>query len=443
MNRVRDGLAAGDRPTPAETSLRSGPRAAAPRRSARSSPHPAQTPRAASAPTARRRADGSSASFPSSGNSGPVRFQQPEAQPRKRREPRGDGLVPLDEQRAHREVGAETRHAVLVRHLRDLERHAERLRDRLQRDRRIAHLDALQRIAVRMRALVGGHARRDVADVDLEFLRKRFLDERDLFKRPDRLRVVDQALQGVLALVAPVGVEVIRQLPVRRVRRARVADGGVDRADPRLVLLQHLGLRPRLADFDLHEKIPGFDRRLQFLNGNAVGHQRNARDLRMPVRERRPIRRGNQIVEIRDPVLRRVEPPRREIDAHERVEGEGLAQSRVAGDLLSVGVNVVPDGFEQLDGIGKGLTLELLERPLAHRIHQRVAAALGVPGKHVRIAPEHALRTQPDPALPGRTLEHRDALPDFGHVAAFETKRPHERFAFEVGADGGEGDGTR
>ena len=329
---------------------------------------------------------------------------------------------------------------MLVRELRDLERHAERLRDRLQRDRRVTHLDSLQRVAVGVRALVGGHARRDVADVDLQLLGKRLLDQRDLIEGPDGLRVVDQPLQRVLALVAAVGVEVIRQLSVRRVGRAGLADGGVDRTDPRLVLLEHLGLRPGLADFDLHEKIARLDRRLQLLDGNAVGHQRNARDPRVPVSERGAIRGGDEVVEIRDPVFRRVEEPRREIDAHERIQRKRLAQPRVTGDFFSVGVNVVPDRIEQLDRIGKTLSLELLQRPLGHRIHQRVAPALGMPGKHVRVAPQHTLRTQPDAAPPARALQHRDALPDLRHVSALEPKRPHERLALELRADARDGD---
>ena len=160
------------------------------------------------------------------------------------------------------------------------------------------------------------------------------------------------------------------------------------------------------------------------------------------MRERWAIGRGDEIVEIRDAVFRRVELPRREIDAHERIQREGFAQPRVAGDFFSIRVNVVPDRFEQVDGVGKSLPFEPLDRPLAHRIHERVAPALGVTGKHVRIAPQHTLRAQPDAAFSGPALEHRNALPNFGHVAALKTKRPHQRLAFEVGADGGEGDGV-
>ena len=161
------------------------------------------------------------------------------------------------------------------------------------------------------------------------------------------------------------------------------------------------------------------------------------------MRERGAIGRGDEIVEICDAVFRRVELPRREIDTHQRIQREGFAQTGVAGDFFSIRMNVVPDRFKQVDGVGEGLSLQLLDRPLAHRVHERVAAALGVSGEHVRIAPQHTLRAQPDAALARPALEHRDALPDFGHVAALETKRPHERLAFEVRADGGEGDGTR
>ena len=145
-------------------------------------------------------------------------------------------------------------------------------------------------------------------------------------------------------------------------------------------------------------------------------------------------------------VPRRITPERlrRVLDVTvEALKALGIAQPRVAGDLLAIGVDVVPDRFEQVDGIGKGLPFELLERPLAHRIHQRIAAALGVPGKHVRVAPEHALRAKPEAAPARGALEQGRALPDLRLVTALEAEGPHERLALEVGADAGEGDGAR
>ena len=82
-------------------------------------------------------------------------------------------------------------------------------------------------VGVGVRALVGGDARGDVTDVDLQFLGEWFLDEGDLVEGADRARVVEQPEQGVLALVAPVGVEVVRQLPAGGPRRAGAADRGV------------------------------------------------------------------------------------------------------------------------------------------------------------------------------------------------------------------------
>ena len=45
------------------------------------------------------------------------------------------------------------------------------------------------------------------------------------------MALIEEAEQRVLALIAAVGVEVIRQLARRGVGRARVADGGVDGAE--------------------------------------------------------------------------------------------------------------------------------------------------------------------------------------------------------------------
>ena len=370
-----------------------------------------------------------------------VRLEQAKAEAGKRREARRHVLVPLDEQRAHREVGAEARHAALVGDLRDLERHAESLGDRLQRDGLVAHLNPLQRVGVGVGAFVGGDARRDVADVDFELLRKRFLDERDLIESSDGARVVEQFQQRILALVAAVGVEVIGQLAVRRVGRAGVADRGVDSGEPRLVLFQHLGLRPRLADLDLHEEVSLIDGRLQLVDRHRVSHQRDARDPVVPRGERRPVRGGDQVVEVRDAVLAGVEQPRGEIDADEGVEGEGFAQLGLAGDFFGVGVDIVPHRIEQLDRVGVATALELLHRPLGDGVHEGVAAALAVAGKNLRITPEDALRAEPDTALTRGALEHGGALPDLGLVAALETKRPHERLAFKVGADTGDGNG--
>ena len=62
-------------------------------------------------------------------------------------------------------------------------------------------------------------------------------------------------------------------------------------------------------------------------------------------------------------------------------------------------------------------------------------AALGVRGEDPRIAPEHALRTQSDPAEAAVALEHDGRLPDLRHVPALETERAQQELAFEVRAD--------
>jgi hypothetical protein len=59
--------------------------------------------------------------------------------------------------------------------------------------------------------------------------------------------------------------------------------------------------------------------------------------------ERGAVRGRDEIVEVRDAVFRGVEQPGGEIDADERVEGEGFAQAGMAGDGLRVGEDVVAD----------------------------------------------------------------------------------------------------
>ncbi|NBQ40812.1 MAG: hypothetical protein EBU34_13805, partial [Alphaproteobacteria bacterium] len=183
------------------------------------------------------------------------------------------------------------------------------------------------------------------------------------------------------------------------------ADRGMDGREPGLVLLEHLGLRARLADLDLHEKEAVLDGAADLLHRHRVGHQRDAGDARVARGQRRAVGRRDQIVERFDAVLRGVEAPGGEIDAHQRVKRECLAQARVAGDPLGVIVDLVAHRLQQLDRIGERAAAQALQRPLGDRVHQRVAAAFGVAREHVRVAPEHALRAESRPSAP-RTWVH-------------------------------------
>ncbi len=61
-------------------------------------------------------------------------------------------------------------------------------------------------------------------------------------------------------------------------------------------------------------------------------------------------------------------------------------------------------------------------------------------GKNVCIRPKDALAIKADGADAVRGFQTRDSLPDFTHVAAFETERADERLALEIRGDVLDGD---
>ena len=93
-----------------------------------------------------------------------VRFDDADLDARQRRDAGREGFVPIDLDGADRQIRAEHRNMRLVSDFRDLQRHAERLRDGLQRDGAVAELDALFDIVVAMCAFIGGDTDAQIAE---------------------------------------------------------------------------------------------------------------------------------------------------------------------------------------------------------------------------------------------------------------------------------------
>ena len=104
-----------------------------------------------------------------------VGLDETDLQARQGGKPRRHVLVPIDLERAARQVRAEHRNAVAVSHLRDAQCHAQRLRHRLERDGGIAERNPLLDVMVAVCALVRRDPDAKAADVALEVLRERLI----------------------------------------------------------------------------------------------------------------------------------------------------------------------------------------------------------------------------------------------------------------------------
>lgn len=373
-----------------------------------------------------------------------VRFDDADLDARQRRDAGREGFVPIDLDGTDRQIRAEHRNMRLVSDFRDLQRHAERLRYWLQRDGAVAKLDALFDIVVAMRAFIGGDTNAQIADICLIVFGERLLHDGDLVERTDLLAMVQEALQTFFGIIAAVGVEVIGDFAVFRVGRRAAANGLVDGGDALHVPLEHLfavAVVVRIgSDFDFHEEIAFIDMADDFLHGNGVGHQRDGGDLTMAIGEDGAETFGNHFVERFEAVFAGVEDPCGGIDADERVEGERQPQIRLARDAFPVLPDIRKQLIQKVQRRFKGFSLRALEGEFRHGEHEGVAGGFRMGGEDVRVRPKDALAVEADGADAIGGFKTRDGLPDFAHVAAFETERADERLALKIRGDVLDGD---
>ena len=58
---------------------------------------------------------------------------------------------------------------------------------------------------------------------------------------------------------------------------------------------------------------------------------------------------GNQIIEVRNPVFLGIEQPGRIVNPDQCIQGKGLSQMRISGDLLAIFINLLQDLIQKID----------------------------------------------------------------------------------------------
>ena len=119
-----------------------------------------------------------------------VRFDDADFDARQRRDTGREGFVPIDLDGADRQIRAEHRNMRFMSDFRNLQRHAERLRDRLEGDGAVAKFNAFFDIVVAMGAFVGGDADTQIADIRFIIFGERFFHDSDLIERANLLAMV-------------------------------------------------------------------------------------------------------------------------------------------------------------------------------------------------------------------------------------------------------------
>ncbi len=228
-----------------------------------------------------------------------------------------------------------------MRHLGDFHGHAERFGNRFQRDSLIAHLNALQCILIGVRALIGRNARTQIADIHLDMLCKRFFDDGDLIECANFLRMIEKPEKRLFLFIPAVRIKIIRKPAGLRIRGFPLPDGFMYFGQTVHVLFQHLFLRARLSDLDLHEKVAVIHRIPDLADRYGIGHQRNACNRVMMTGQSGSKCLRDQVIEIFDLVGFSKEHPGCVIKAHERIQGKGFSESGCVRDLLAVPVYLI------------------------------------------------------------------------------------------------------
>ena len=124
-----------------------------------------------------------------------VRFDDADLDARQRRDTGRERFVPIDLDGADRQIRAEHRNMRFMSDFRNLQRHAERLRDRFEGDGAVAKFDALFDIIVAMGAFVSCNADAQITDIRFVIFGERLFHDGDLIERADLFSVIQEALQ--------------------------------------------------------------------------------------------------------------------------------------------------------------------------------------------------------------------------------------------------------